>query len=62
MPVFMFRMFTGDDLKVIWKYLRTANLNLDTDTSYAILPEAQTVRTWLTRQKQQASNSEWPVA
>jgi uncharacterized protein YbjT (DUF2867 family) len=51
MPASMFRMFTGDDLIIMWKYLRTANLNIDTDTTYAILPEAQTVRTWLTRQK-----------
>ena len=51
MPVFVFRMFTGDDLIIMWKYLRTANLNIDTDTTYAILHEAQTVRTWLTRQK-----------
>lgn len=51
MPLFMFRMFTGDDLIIMWKYLRTATLDISTDTTYAILPEAQTVCTWLARQK-----------
>lgn len=48
MPEFMFRLFTGDDLIIMWKYLGTANYDwLTTDDTLAILPEAQTVRTWL---------------
>lgn len=52
MPEFMFRLFTGDDLIIMWKYLKTANYEwLTTDSTLAILPEAQTVRTWLVQQK-----------
>jgi uncharacterized protein YbjT (DUF2867 family) len=52
MPEFMFRLFTGDDLLIMWRYLHSATLDETTDTTFAILPEAQTVRTWLLRQKQ----------
>ena len=56
MPEFMFRLFTGDDLIIMWKYLRTANYNwFTTDATLAILPEAQTVRTWLAKQKSKGS-------
>lgn len=51
MPIFMFRMFTGDDLITMWKHLRTANLDVSTQTTYTILPEALTVRQWLAGQK-----------
>ncbi|RPJ52305.1 MAG: NmrA/HSCARG family protein [Chloroflexi bacterium] len=51
MPVFLFRKFTGDDLIIMWKYLGDTSLDASTDLTYAILPEAQTVRTWLARQK-----------
>ena len=47
MPEFMFRLFTGDDLIKMWNYLRTAALNVTAEATYAILPEAQTARTWL---------------
>jgi hypothetical protein len=53
MPEFMFRLFTGDDLIRMWKYLRTAELDVPPQATLAILPEAQTVRTWLAQQKQQ---------
>jgi uncharacterized protein YbjT (DUF2867 family) len=56
MPEFMFRLFTGDDLIIMWKYLRTANYNwFTTDATLAILPEAQTVRTWMAKQKSKGS-------
>lgn len=51
MPEFLFRRFTGDDLIIMWKYLRTATLDVTPETTLAILPEAQTVRLWLARQK-----------
>lgn len=51
MPLFMFRMFTGDDMIIMWNYLRTATLDVTTDTTYALLPEARTIRTWLAEQK-----------
>lgn len=53
MPEFMFRLFTGDDLIIMWKHLRTATLDVTPEATRAILPEAQTVRTWLIHQKQQ---------
>ena len=52
MPEFMFRLFTGDDLIKMWKYLRTATLNVTPETTLAILPEAETIRSWLIKQKQ----------
>lgn len=51
MPLFLFRMFTGEDLIIMWKYLRNAILDVTTDGTYAILPEAQTVHTWLAKQR-----------
>jgi len=51
MPEFMFRMFTGDDLIIMWKYLRTATLDITPESTLAILPKAHTVRTWLAEQK-----------
>lgn len=51
MPLFMFRLFTGDDLIMMWKYLRTLTLTVTPQDTYAILPEARTVRTWLAEQK-----------
>lgn len=52
MPIFLFRMFTGDDLIIMWKYLRPLTLDISPEVTYAILPEAQTVRTWLAREKE----------
>jgi hypothetical protein len=52
MPEFMFRLFTGDDLIKMWKYLRTATLNVTPEATFAILPEAETIRSWLIKQKQ----------
>ena len=51
MPEFMFRMFMGNDLLRMWKYLRTAKLDVKPEETYAILPQAQTVRQWLVAQK-----------
>lgn len=54
MPMFMFRMFTGDDLIMMWKYLRTATLDVNPQATYAILPEVRTIRKWLAEQKRSA--------
>lgn len=51
MPLFMFRMFTGNDLIIMWKYLRSATLNVTPQATFAILPEARTIQTWLAEQK-----------
>lgn len=39
----------------MWKYLRTITLHISTDTTYAILPEAQTISSWLAQKKEAAA-------
>jgi len=51
MPLFLFRRFTGEDLILMYQYLHTALLDVNSDITYAILPNAHTVRTWLAEQK-----------
>lgn len=53
MPVWMFERFglVGEDLSKMWRWLRTANLDLDTTATLAIHPEALSVRSWLEKQK-----------
>ena len=50
MPVWLFERFVGTDLTTMWRWLRTAEFELSTEPTRAILPEALTVRDWLTRQ------------
>lgn len=52
MPMFMFRLFTGDDLILMWQYLRNATLDVSPAVTLAILPEAQTIHSWLVGQKE----------
>jgi uncharacterized protein YbjT (DUF2867 family) len=40
MPEFMFRMFTGEDLIIMWKYLHNVALEITPGVTLAILPEA----------------------
>ena len=49
LPVWLFERFTGKDLTTMWRWLRTADIDLSTDTARSLLPEALTVRAWLTR-------------
>lgn len=51
MPEFLFRLFTGDDLLIMWRYLGATNFNASTDTAFDILPGAQTIQTWLAAKK-----------
>src|SRR5919108_4816457 len=53
MPIWLFQRFgfVGRDLTTMWRWLRTASIDLDTAPTRAIHPEALTVRTWLSRQK-----------
>jgi uncharacterized protein YbjT (DUF2867 family) len=53
MPIWLFQRFgfVGRDLTTMWRWLRTASIELDTAPTHAIHPEALTVRTWLSRQK-----------
>jgi uncharacterized protein YbjT (DUF2867 family) len=49
MPLWLFERFTGDDLSIMWRWLRTANLAGDAGPTRQIVPNAMTVRQWLTR-------------
>jgi uncharacterized protein YbjT (DUF2867 family) len=60
MPSWLFQRFgfVGRDLTTMWRWLRTAPLDLDTTSTRAIHPEALTVRAWLTRQRVARSASQ----
>lgn len=49
MPVRLFERFVGTDLTTMWRWLRTAEFEISTEGTRAILPEALTVREWLVR-------------
>jgi len=53
LPVWIFERFgfVGEDLSKMWRWLRTANLDLDTTATLAVHPEALSVRSWLEKQK-----------
>ncbi len=57
MPVWLFERFgfVGRDLTTMWRWLRTAAIDLDTSATRAIHPDALTVRSWLSKQKAAAS-------
>ena len=59
LPAWLFQRFgfVGRDLTTMWRWLRSATLDLDTTTTRAILPDALTVRDWLSRQKAESSAS-----
>jgi hypothetical protein len=40
----------GKDLGIMWRWLRTASFELDTNTTRTIHPDALTVRAWLQQQ------------
>lgn len=52
MPLGLFRRFgfAGQDLPVMWGWLRSGAVDLDTQPTRAIHPQALTVREWLARQ------------
>jgi uncharacterized protein YbjT (DUF2867 family) len=53
MPVWLFERFgfVGRDLTTMWRWLRTASLELETAPTRAIHPAALTVRGWLSQRK-----------
>ncbi len=59
MPTWLFERFgfVGRDLTTMWRWLRTATIDLDTAPTRTIHPDALTVRTWLSRQKTARSAS-----
>lgn len=52
MPVWMFKRFVGTDLTTMWEWLRTAKLDLDTQPTHTIHPEALSVEAWLQQTKE----------
>ena len=50
MPVWMFKRFVGSDLITMWQWLRTGDIDLNTEPTFAIHPGALSVDTWLRRQ------------
>lgn len=59
MPVWLFERigFVGKDLSTMWRWLRTGNVDLDTEPTRAIHPDALTVRGWLSKKKMAESVS-----
>ncbi|HJQ29681.1 MAG TPA: NmrA/HSCARG family protein [Rubrobacter sp.] len=59
MPVWLFGRFgfVGKDLSTMWRWLRTGDVDLDTEPTRAIHPDALTVRGWLGKQKVEGSTS-----
>lgn len=55
MPVWLFERFVGTDLTTMWRWLATASFDMSTEETRRILPEALTVRDWLTRARDQWS-------
>jgi uncharacterized protein YbjT (DUF2867 family) len=49
MPLWLFNRFTRSDPAALWRWLRTGQVDVDTDATRAILPSAVAVRTWLER-------------
>ncbi|GAA0809797.1 NmrA/HSCARG family protein [Spirilliplanes yamanashiensis] len=49
MPAWMFRRIVGPDLITMWRWLRTAQFDIDPEPTRELLPAALTVRQWLTR-------------
>jgi hypothetical protein len=49
MPVWLFERFVGTDLTTMWRWLRTAEFDLSPAITREILPQALTIRDWLTR-------------
>ena len=57
MPVWMFKRFVGDDLTTMWAWLRTGEIDFDTESTFTLHPEALSVDTWLRNWKRpQAMN------
>lgn len=49
MPIRLFERFVGTDLTTMWRWLRTAQFDMSTETVREVLPAPLTVRAWLIR-------------
>ena len=55
MPEWLFKRFVGDDLTTMWRWLRTGEFDMSTDTAHTILPGARSVREWVREQARATS-------
>jgi uncharacterized protein YbjT (DUF2867 family) len=51
MPIWLFHRFVGTDLTTMWRWLRTGEINFDTNPTLSIYPEALSIEAWLRKQK-----------
>ncbi|HEX6257244.1 MAG TPA: NmrA/HSCARG family protein [Euzebyales bacterium] len=51
MPVWLFERFVGTDETTMWRWLRTHDIDLDTQSARELCPHALDVRAWLRRQR-----------
>jgi hypothetical protein len=53
LPTWLFKRFgfVGTDLTTMWQWLQTGTIDLDTTLTRTILPDALTVRAWLSKRK-----------
>jgi uncharacterized protein YbjT (DUF2867 family) len=56
MPVWMFQRFVGSDLITMWRWLRTAQFDIDPTPTRSLLPTALTVQQWLVKQRSSATS------
>jgi len=57
MPIWMFERFVGTDLTTMWRWLRTAHIDVDPSETREILPSACTVREWLVQRRARVRNT-----
>ena len=50
MPLFLMKKFVGQDILNMWNWLRANPVDLETDPTYHVHPQAMDVRTWLRSQ------------
>ena len=55
MPVRLFERFVGTDLTTMWRWLAVSELDMSTEATRDLLPEALTVRDWLASTRRRAS-------
>lgn len=58
LPVWLFDRFTRGDVTVMWRWLRTGTVELDTAPTRAIHPGALTVREWLVRRRDETGGTQ----
>ena len=56
MPLWLFERFAGTDETTMWQWLRLNQIDLDTQPTLDIHPQALSVREWLVRQKGGVAN------